>query len=195
MSSKKRHTSSSKSSNANAAKAKKSSSKKKQPIAPTRVYTLVVKLITNVDPNTVVSRTIQIRGDQTLFQLHEAIFSAFDRGEEHLIEFRFGVGSDPDFRGTDIDEFENWEAKRRSYFLDDGIEPPCDFHGYVEKVTMDSLQLRTSEEFLYWFDFGDNWWHSIRVTGIVEAEEAGLPKVIASVGASPPQYGEEQSSL
>jgi hypothetical protein len=40
--------------------------------------------------NRVVSRTIQIRGDQTLAELHRAIFDAFDREEEHMYEFQIG---------------------------------------------------------------------------------------------------------
>jgi hypothetical protein len=40
--------------------------------------------------NKTVSRTIQIRGSQTLQDLHEAIFDAFDREEEHLYEFQVG---------------------------------------------------------------------------------------------------------
>ena len=40
--------------------------------------------------NPEISRTIQIRGDQTLEDLHHAIFDAFDRGEEHMYEFQFG---------------------------------------------------------------------------------------------------------
>jgi hypothetical protein len=40
----------------------------------------------------VISRTIQIRGDQTLEALHLAIFDAFDRFDEHMYEFQFGKG-------------------------------------------------------------------------------------------------------
>jgi hypothetical protein len=39
-----------------------------------------------------ISRTIQIRGDQTLDVLHLAIFKAFDREEQHLYEFQLGRG-------------------------------------------------------------------------------------------------------
>src|SRR5262245_48647437 len=35
----------------------------------------------------VVSRTFEVRGDQTLKDLHDAIFDAFDRKEEHMYEF------------------------------------------------------------------------------------------------------------
>ena len=40
--------------------------------------------------NKVISRVIEIRGDQTLEQLHRAIFNAYDRWDEHLYEFQFG---------------------------------------------------------------------------------------------------------
>src|SRR4051794_37133700 len=38
----------------------------------------------------VVQRVIEIRGDQTLEELHQAIFEAFDRWEQHMYEFQFG---------------------------------------------------------------------------------------------------------
>jgi hypothetical protein len=64
-----------------------------------RLYTLDVFLLGNRLPKTygkkkrsAVSRVMQIRGDQTLEVLHQAIFEAFDRYDEHLYEFRFGKG-------------------------------------------------------------------------------------------------------
>src|SRR3954467_12151513 len=62
------------------------------------LYTLDVFLIGGpvsekfAKKNPVVSRTIQIRGDQTLADLHDAIFDAFGRWEEHMYEFQFGKG-------------------------------------------------------------------------------------------------------
>lgn len=38
----------------------------------------------------IISRTSEIRGDQTLEELHRAIFKAFDRTEEHMYEFQVG---------------------------------------------------------------------------------------------------------
>ena len=37
-----------------------------------------------------ISRTIQIRGGQTLARLHEAIFAAFGRDDEHMDESQVG---------------------------------------------------------------------------------------------------------
>ena len=61
-----------------------------------RLYVLEVSILSGpmtedfAKRNPVISRTIQIRGVQTLAQLHKTIFAAFDREEEHMYEFRFG---------------------------------------------------------------------------------------------------------
>ena len=60
------------------------------------LYTLAVQITDGpmteafMKQNPVVARTIQIRSDQTLAQLHRAIFKAFGRSDPHLYEFRFG---------------------------------------------------------------------------------------------------------
>jgi hypothetical protein len=156
-----------------------------------RLYTLAVFLIggpitkTFVEKSPVVSRTIQIRGDQTLEDLHRAIFDAFDRWEEHMYEFQFGEGPmDP-------------EAPRYvlpgSYEMDLGEEnPPA---GRVDRTTIDSLGLEVGGAFGYWFDFGDDWWHQINVEAIDEKVPAGkFPMVTKRVGKSPPQYAEEDEA-
>jgi hypothetical protein len=72
----------------------------------TAVYTLIVSTIegtvTEAFPTAKIgsSRTIEIRGSQTLEQLHRAIFRAFDRYDDcHPHEFHLGCGPhDPDGR-------------------------------------------------------------------------------------------------
>ena len=72
---------------------------------PKTLYTLEVFLYDApvseafAEANPVVSRTIEIRGDQTLADLHRAIFQAFDRWEEHMYEFHFGTGPHDHSRG------------------------------------------------------------------------------------------------
>lgn len=47
--------------------------------------------------------------------------------------------------------------------------------------------------FGYWFDFGDDWRHEIRVEVIDGAPPTGrFPKATARVGASPPQYADPE---
>jgi hypothetical protein len=147
-----------------------------------RLYTLDVFIMTGpmtekfVKKNRVVSRTIQIRGDQTLEVLHNAIFSAFDREDNHMYEFQIG-GKGP------------MDPKARRYTLhvhDDDENPPA---GDVEWTAIGSLGLKVNDAFGYWFDFGDDWWHQINVVAIEETSGRGkFPKVVKRVGESPPQY-------
>jgi hypothetical protein len=124
--------------------------------------------------NPVVSRTIEIRGGHTLEDLHQAIFDAFDRDDEHMSEFQIG-GRRP------------MDPKARRYVppmaIDDEVASD------VTDTAIGSLGLKVGDEFAYWFDFGDDWWHRIAVLGVDEAPRGGkLPRVVRRVGASPPQY-------
>jgi hypothetical protein len=148
-----------------------------------RLYTLRVTVIGGYmkesfcKKNPVVSRTIQMRGDQTLEDLHFAIFDALDRDEEHLYEFRFGKRP--------------YDRKGPIYVhpaaLDPYEEPPP--AGVADETTLESLSLRVRRRFYYLFDFGDDWWHTIEVAAIGPAAPTGkYPKVTERVGKSPPQY-------
>jgi hypothetical protein len=153
-----------------------------------RLYTLEVFIISGpvsekfTKKNPEMSRTIQIRGDQTLEDLHHAIFDAFDRRDEHLYEFQFGKGP--------------MDPKAPRYVLPSAFEmergeknPPV---GRVDRTSIESLALKVGQSFGYWFDFGDDWWHQINVEAIQDkVPEGKFPKVTKRVGKSPPQYLEE----
>ena len=69
--------------------------------SPANLYVLSVYLTggptSKKFANKEISRVIEIRGDQTLEQLHQAIFKAYDRWDEHLYEFQLGKRPfDPD---------------------------------------------------------------------------------------------------
>ena len=61
---------------------------------PANLYVVSVFLTGGADSeeiaNKEIRRDIEIRGDQTFEQLHQTIFAAFDRFDEHLYEFQFG---------------------------------------------------------------------------------------------------------
>ena len=130
--------------------------------------------------NPVVARTIEIRGDQTLEDLHRAIFDAFDREEEHMYEFQFGKRfHDP---------------KNTRYVLPGAFGSPFEEPKPARKVTdttVGSLGLEAGQAFGYWFDFGDDWLHQINVIAVEDQAPSGkYPRVTDRVGASPPQYAD-----
>ena len=151
------------------------------------IYTLEVFITSGpidekfVKKNPVMSRTIEIRGDQTLEELHNAIFKAFNRFDNHLYEFQIG-GKGPN------------DSKARRYgFPAYQDEAYYDFKlaGDVKQTTIDALKLKKDDVFGYWFDFGDDWWHQVNVIEIEQRTPKGkYPKITNRIGQSPPQYTE-----
>jgi hypothetical protein len=115
-----------------------------------KLYTLDVSIMDGpmtesfLKKNKVVSRTIQIRGDQTLAELHRTIFDAFDREQEHMYEFQIG-GEGP------------MDPRARRYVLPAGMHGGDKPAGGVKSTTIESLGLKVNDLFGYWFDFGDDW--------------------------------------
>ncbi len=147
------------------------------------LYTLDVRIISGMvteeflEKNPIISRSIQVRGDQTLETLHRAIFKAFGRSDEHMHEFQFGKKP----HDKQAKRYQAWSP----YSDPDGEN----IDGTTEDTTLDSLNLKLRQNFFYWFDFGDDWWHEITVTGIGEVPTRGkFPKVVAKLGKNPPQY-------
>lgn len=150
------------------------------------LYTLAVFLINGpisekfAKKNPEISRTIQIRGDQTLEDLHHAIFEAYDRFDAHMYEFQLGKRpmEGPKYVLPTAFESEDDEAERPA--------------GRVDETTIESLGLKKGRCFGYWFDFGDDWLHQIDVEAVEPTVPAGkYPKIIKRVGKSPPQYADE----
>jgi hypothetical protein len=132
-----------------------------------------------------VYRVIEASGNCTFDDLHDAIFAAFDRYDEHLYSF-FITKSD--------------SKSRRSIMQAPEITHPEameDFMGFGKKTrstantTIDDVQLEVKDLFHYLFDFGDDWWHRIRVESITESSSGKKSvRIVKSVGQSPPQYPE-----
>jgi hypothetical protein len=127
-------------------------------------------------------RRIALRGNQTLDDLHEAIFDAFDRYDEHLYSFYFPKpGSRGRARIRDAQE----------YVCPYMAEGPAWDEPDVKTADapLTSLGLSPKRKFYYLFDFGDEWWHEITVEQIdAPAEKGKYPRVLETHGASPPQY-------
>jgi hypothetical protein len=153
-----------------------------QPATPANLYVLSVSLtsgpVSKKFAGKVIKRVIEIRGDQTLEDLHHAIFHAYDRWEQHMYEFQFGKRpfdpAGPNYGFPDPSSGEKGRGDARTTRLDD-------------------LDLKPDRVFGYWFDFGDDWFHQIEVERIEQAiRTATYPRVVRRVGKSPPQYRDDE---
>jgi hypothetical protein len=148
---------------------------------PANLYVLTVFLIggpvSEKFANKAIYRVIEIRGDQTLEQLHQAIFKAFDRWEEHAYEFQLGKRPfDP--KGPNYGITEGSAAKKKP--------------GDARTTKLDDLDLKPERVFGYWFDFDAGWYHQIQVERIEPAiPTVPYPRVIKRVGTAPPQDAEQ----
>ena len=147
---------------------------------PNALYVLEVLLIDGpvtekfINKNPEVSRTIEIKGSNTLMDLHDIIFTAFNRKDAHMYEFQVG-GNGPN------------DPDARRYGLKQAAD--SDLAGNVDDTTIATVGLTVDEFFGYWFDFGDDWWHQVQVISIGDdAPKKKYPCITKKVGASPPQY-------
>ena len=150
-----------------------------------RLFTLDVFIVsgpmteTFTKKNKVISRTIQIRGAQSLEIFHYAMFGAFGREEEHMYEFQVG-GKRP------------MDPKAKRYVLPMAMGDTLaekETGRDVTRTPIGTLGLKVGDAFGYWFDFGDDWWQQIDVLAIEDKVPRGVfPKVTKRIGENPPQY-------
>ncbi len=136
-------------------------------------------------------RRIAMRGGQTLHDLHEAIFRAFDREEQHLYSFYLSNTTTKQVR-------KRWEGPEYTHPFN--LEEPAGLSGLMSgfmdremndaaQTKIASLKLKPRQKITYLFDFGDEWWHDIEVEQInLPADKETYPRVLERKGQSPPQY-------
>ena len=136
-------------------------------------------------------RRIAVRGNQTLNDLHEAIFQAFDRDDEHMYSFFFprpGRKGQAALRGA------------QEYTHPFNAAEPGPFGGRRPKnagtANLSALELKAGRTFLYLFDFGDEWWHKIIVEETSVPDDMGqYPRILEKRGDSPPQYPDTEEDI
>jgi hypothetical protein len=132
-------------------------------------------------------RTVSLRDDHTLHDLHEMIFKAFDRyDDEHMYSFYFpraqsrrDAGSTPPREYTSPVVFEEPGSYRDEGVLD------------ASEAELGSLNMQVGETFEYLFDFGDSWWHQGKLISVdhIDSPTGGkLPTILERHGQSPEQY-------
>ena len=121
------------------------------------------------------SRTIDVQGSDTLDDLHWCIFEAFDREDPHCYQFELGGKKPMDRKATVFSIQDCAEGTR--------------YHD-AETTRIDSLALHVGQDMLYWFDFGDDWWHRVTLVSVAPPDGKNMeyPYLVESKGESPPQY-------
>jgi len=130
-----------------------------------------------------VYRIIEATGNCTFDDLHYIIFEAFGRDDDHLYSFFITR--------------ENTQSVRKIYNAPE-ITHPMNLENQfgfkrrkksTYKTKIGKIGLQEKDIFYYLFDFGDEWWHRIRVESIKETKDRKKSiKIIKSVGDAPPQY-------
>lgn len=128
-------------------------------------------------------RIIEASENCTFDDFHDAIFEAFDRFEEHLYSF-FITRKDT----NSISAIYNAPEITHPMSVEDTMG-----FGRRRKTTartrIGDVGLNEKDVFHYLFDFGDNWWHRIKVQNIIETKSKKKHiQLIKAVGESPPQY-------
>ncbi len=132
-------------------------------------------------------RILDAVSDATFEDLHDAIFYAFDRDDPHLYSFYMtGTDTKSTRRIRQAPEISTPEAGTG------GGLPGFNNPGRsAKKVRIGDVELEEGDVFHYLFDYGDEWWHRVRVEAVMESDVAKKDAIIVkSVGASPAQYPE-----
>jgi hypothetical protein len=120
-------------------------------------------------------RTIAVRAEQTLEDLHTAIQRALKWDDDHLYAF-----------------FMNGKLYDERYQFASPWDR--DATAWVDQAVIGELGLTPKHKFLYYFDYGDSHEFEVEVVDIsARAERGKYPRVIESKGQAPAQYwqGEE----
>lgn len=144
------------------------------------IFIFKVKLLYNKR----IWRTIAIQENQTLADLHDIVFEAFDRYDQHLYSFYLTGGSTRKDRFRNCPEFTDPMTVQEQRGMGFGHSSEN-----AEKTKIKDLNLTIKDKFEYLFDFGDNWLHEIVLEKIKDSIPSDkYPKIIKKNGESPDQY-------
>ncbi|OUO52634.1 hypothetical protein B5F76_06805 [Desulfovibrio sp. An276] len=102
-------------------------------------------------------RTIDALSTNTLEDLHDEIFTLFERYDHHLWDFQFG-GRRPNAPHALRFASEDTIDAEREY------SDEADQIRLASEVTLANLNLSPKQYFFYVFDYGDEWMHKITVS-------------------------------
>ncbi len=120
-----------------------------------------------------VERSIEVREDQTLVDLHNGIQTAFGWRDDHLYSFWL----DGRF----------WGDRATEYTAP--IEPDEDVA--TADVPIGELGLKPGRKLAYVFDFGDSWRVALRLAATTPDDGGHYPRTVATKGEALPQYPDQ----
>lgn len=139
-----------------------------------------------------VRRTIAVRSDQTLVDLHGALQVAFGWDDDHLYSFWLGGK----FWARGATEYTHPLALETDPFA--GWDLPIAKPGRKSaERRLDRLRLTKGQRIAYLFDFGDEWRVQLTLRAITTDGGGDYPRLLDSVGEAPPQYvayGDEEDA-
>jgi hypothetical protein len=123
-------------------------------------------------------RRIQVPSTYTFWDLHVAIQDAMGWLDYHLHEFHIkDIGGKKLFIGIPSEDDD---------FMDDFIQSHKVLPGWKHKVS--TLISTTHPTFLYVYDFGDDWYHTIKLEKVLPHEDGiSYPRCIGGKSHSPPE--------
>lgn len=120
-----------------------------------------------------VVKTIAVREDQTLEQLHEALRIAFGWADPHMYAFWMSG--------------KWWDCESVRYQTPFELDPE-DENTRSGRVAIADLGLRKGKAIAYLFDFGDEWRLLLKVVDRWKASDETYPQLVEASGTPPPQY-------
>jgi hypothetical protein len=125
-------------------------------------------------------RDIEIEGTRSLGDLAEAIVGAFDFSFDHAFGFYSNLG-------------EAYHKSPEQYELFADMEDSDSQAKSVKGTKVAQAFATVGKKMLFVFDYGDDWRFQIELRTLGEQKsKTRYPRLIASVGDAPPQYGDEE---
>lgn len=128
-----------------------------------------------------VHRTIAVRADQTLEDVHYALQAVFDWDDDHLYSFWLSG----EFWACDGGEYTHPFHAAQPNPLGPFTNGPAPKSA---KVRLDRLGLEQGQLIAYLFDFGDEWRVALTLRQIIVEDGEPYPRLLESAGDAPPQY-------
>jgi len=128
-------------------------------------------------------RVLAVTEDFTLYQFAKTILASFDFDCDHAFGFYNNLTH---YSHSD----EGYEI-----FSDDEMGSGSDYPG-VKKTNVNTVFTAIKKKMLFLFDYGDEWYFRVELTGIEPAGDGESRAVcVKSVGKARPQYGDPDGEM